>query len=117
MTLLIFDIVVAALLVIGGAFSLVAAVGLIRLPDVYSRMHSASKAGTLGSGAALIALAVHAWDLATVTRAMAGFAFLLLTAPVAAHLLARAAYLSGYRLWSGSVRDEMQPSDVKRAQE
>jgi multicomponent Na+:H+ antiporter subunit G len=95
------------LLVIGASFTLVASVGLLRLPDVYTRMHAASKAGTLGSGVMLIALAVFSGDLATATRALAGVAFFLLTAPVAAHLVARAAHAAGYRLWDGSVHDEM----------
>ncbi len=101
------DIVVALLIVVGALFSVIAAIGLNRLPDLYSRMHSASKAGTLGSGAILIALALHTDDAATMTRALAGFGFLLLTAPIAAHLLARAAYSAGYRMWSGSVLDDL----------
>lgn len=100
------------LLILGAAFTLVATIGLIRLPDIYSRMHSASKVGTVGSGAMLIALAVHSDDLATVMRALAGVAFFLLTAPVAAHLLAKASYSAGYRLWEGSVQDEMPPPDT-----
>lgn len=100
------------LLIIGAAFTLVATIGLIRLPDIYSRMHSASKVGTVGSGAMLIALAVHSDDLATVMRALAGVAFFLLTAPVAAHLLAKASYSAGYRLWEGSVQDDMTSADV-----
>jgi multicomponent Na+:H+ antiporter subunit G len=103
----ILTIIVALLIILGGAFSLIASIGLNRLPDPYSRMHSASKAGTLGSGAVLIALALHTDDLATMTRALAGFVFLLLTAPIAAHLLAKAAYEAGYRMWPGSVMDEM----------
>lgn len=95
------------LLIIGALFALVAALGLLRFPDVYSRMHAASKAGTLGSGVMLIALAIHSQDLATASRALAGVAFFLLTAPVSAHLLAKAAYAVGYRLWAGSVLDEM----------
>lgn len=103
----ILTVLVGLLMIFGGGFSLVAAIGLNRLPDLYSRMHSASKAGTLGSGAVLIALAIHTDDIATMTRALAGFVFLLLTAPIAAHLLAKAAYEAGYRMWSGSVRDDM----------
>lgn len=98
------------LIVIGAAFTLVASIGILRLPDVYSRMHSASKVGTLGSGTMLIALAVIAADVATTTRALAGVVFFLLTAPISAHLLAKAAYSVGYRLWDKSVLDEM-PKD------
>lgn len=98
------------LIIVGAMFTLVAAIGLLRLPDVYSRMHAASKAGTLGSGVMLIALAVFAGDVAVATRALAGVVFFLLTAPISAHLLAKAAYAVGYRLWEGSVLDEMPES-------
>lgn len=91
------EIVVGIAIIIGSLFSLVAAVGLIRLQDVYIRMHAASKAGTLGSGVLLIALAVYSWELDVVTRALAGVVFFLLTAPVSTHLLARASYIAGYR--------------------
>lgn len=82
-------LLVAAMMVIGSAFTLVAALGLIRLPDVYTRMHAASKAGTLGSGVVLIALGIEAGDTGTLTRALAGVAFFLLTAPISSHLLAK----------------------------
>ena len=95
------------LIIVGSFFALTAALGLVRLPDVYSRMHAASKAGTMGSGLMMIALALVADDLATVTRAVAGLVFFLLTAPIAAHLLAKAAYSVGYKLWDKSVLDEM----------
>lgn len=113
------DIVVGLMIVIGAAFSLAAAIGINRLPDVYSRMHAASKAGTLGSGVILLALALHADDAATVMRAVAGFVFLLLTAPIAAHLLAKASYEAGYRLWDKSVKDELisRIRDEKEARE
>ncbi|MEX3008069.1 monovalent cation/H(+) antiporter subunit G [Hoeflea sp. TYP-13] len=100
-------ILVAIMIVIGSAFTLVAALGLIRLPDVYTRMHAASKAGTLGSGVVLIALGIEAGDTGTLTRALAGVAFFLLTAPISAHLLAKASYAVGYRLSEQSVIDEM----------
>ncbi|MBL0936201.1 MAG: monovalent cation/H(+) antiporter subunit G [Rhizobiaceae bacterium] len=113
------DIVVGLMIVVGAAFSLAAAIGINRLPDVYSRMHAASKAGTLGSGVILLALALHADDAATVMRAVAGFVFLLLTAPIAAHLLAKASYEAGYRLWDKSVKDELilRIRDEKEARE
>jgi multicomponent Na+:H+ antiporter subunit G len=97
-----------AVLTIGGAlFSLIAAIGLNRLPDLYTRMHAASKAGTVGSGLLLLAVGLHAADVATFGRALAGIIFFVLTAPISAHLLARAAHKVGYKLWSASVRDDM----------
>ena len=101
------NILAGILLIIGSFFALTAAIGLLRLPDVYSRMHAASKAGTVGSGVLMIVLALTSDDASTVIRALAGVVFFLLTAPIAAHLLARAAYKVGYKLWPGSVADEM----------
>src|SRR5690554_2012287 len=101
------NVFVGSLMLVGAAFCLVASIGILRLPDLYSRMHAASKAGTLGSGVLLLALAIYAQEHATVSRALAAIAFLLLTAPISAHLLAKAAHAVGYRLWEGSVQDEM----------
>jgi multicomponent Na+:H+ antiporter subunit G len=106
--LLLRDVIAGVLLLVGAFFSLAAVIGLIRLPDLFSRMHAASKAGTMGSCVMLLALAVAAADPAIATRALAGVLFFMLTAPLSAHLLAKAAYSAGYRLWSGSVRDDMQ---------
>jgi multicomponent Na+:H+ antiporter subunit G len=103
----VFAILVAAIILVGAVFVLAAAIGLNRLPDVYSRMHAASKAGTVGSGLMLLAVGIHAGDVATLARALAGFFFFILTAPVSAHLLAMAARKAGYPLASLSVHDEM----------
>jgi multicomponent Na+:H+ antiporter subunit G len=97
--------VAAALVIVGALFALTAAIGLLRLPDLYTRMHAASKAGTLGSCVMLIALAVYADDVAVTARALGGVVFFLLTAPVSAHLLAKAAHVSGLKLWEMSVLD------------
>ena len=99
---------VTAILILGGAFfAVTAAIGINRLPDVYTRMHAASKAGTVGSGLLLIAVGLHSGDVATFARALAGFLFFILTAPVSAHLLAKAAHQVGYSLDSSSVRDDL----------
>ncbi len=85
------------MVVVGAVFALMAAIGILRFGDVYMRMHAASKAGTVGSGLALLAVALHGGELSVATRAIAGAVFLLLTAPVSAHLLAREFYKAGYR--------------------
>jgi multicomponent Na+:H+ antiporter subunit G len=100
-----------AFIIIGATFSLIAAVGILRLPDLYTRMHAASKAGTVGSGLLLLAIALVAFDVAVILRALAGVLFLLLTAPVAAHLLARAAYSAGYRPAEITTINEMEVSE------
>ena len=108
-------IVVAAMLVIGAAFTLIAALGLVRLPDVFTRMHAASKAATLGSCVLLIALGIQADDNGTLTRALAGVVFFMLTAPISAHLLAKASYSTGYRMSDESVVDEMPTAQGNKA--
>jgi multicomponent Na+:H+ antiporter subunit G len=101
--------IVTAILALGGAgFALVAAIGLNRFPDVYSRMHAASKAGTVGSGLLLLAVGVHSGELSVLARALAGFFFFVLTAPVSAHLLAVAALKAGYAMSDKTVTNEIE---------
>ena len=77
------------------------------MADIFTRILSASKAVTLGSGLLLIAIAIHDGESSTVLRAAAGVTFFLLTAPISAHLLAKAAYSVGYKLDKSSVRDDL----------
>lgn len=100
------DLVAALLLLSGAFFSLVAAIGVVRLPDLFTRMHAASKAGAFGVGLTMLGVAVWAADAGPVTRALATIGFLVLTAPVGAHLLGRAAYRDGVPLWEGTLVDE-----------
>jgi multicomponent Na+:H+ antiporter subunit G len=104
-------VAVSALMLTGALFSLAAAIGIVRLPDLYCRMHAASKAGTVGSGLLLLAAGLHAEDVAVLARAIAGFIFFVLTAPISAHLLARAAHMTGHRLSSASVQDDLAQAD------
>lgn len=102
-----FYLVESALILCGSIFIALAALGIVRLPDVYTRMHSASKAGSVGSGLILLALALNSDALPETLRALAAIFFFLLTAPISAHLLAKASYAVGYSMWPGSVLDEM----------
>jgi len=101
------EIITAGLLVSGSLFSLVAALGMLRLPDTIMRMHAATKAGTLGAGLILIAEAVFYHELGVTLKVLTAIVFLLLTAPVAAHLIGRAAYHSGIRLWKKTWIDQL----------
>ncbi|MFZ0611400.1 MAG: monovalent cation/H(+) antiporter subunit G [Desulfobacterales bacterium] len=101
------EIITAGLLVSGSLFSLVAALGMLRLPDTIMRMHAATKAGTLGAGLILIAEATFYHELGITLRVLTAIAFLLLTAPVAAHLIGRAAYHSGIKLWKNTWIDQL----------
>ncbi|WP_265500790.1 monovalent cation/H(+) antiporter subunit G [Paracoccus beibuensis] len=89
------ELIVSFLIVAGGVFCLSAGLGVLRLPDVLTRMHASTKAGTLGSGLILIAVAVVFAEGTVIARAVAAILFLLLTAPVAAHLIGRAAFRTG----------------------
>ncbi|AVF02522.1 MAG: monovalent cation/H(+) antiporter subunit G [Devosia indica] len=99
------------LLVLGAAFTLLATIGVVRLPDLYTRMHAASKAGAVGGGLILLAVAVLSQDAAVSVRAIIGVMFVLLTTPVSAHLLARASYLTGYRPCNDTVIDDIAQSN------
>jgi len=100
------EIITALLILAGGIFAFVASVGMLRLPDTIIRMHAATKAGALGSGLIFIALACYYLELCTTLRALAAVFFLLLSAPVAAHLIGRAAYCSRVNLWHKTWIDE-----------
>ena len=100
------DWIAAALLLAGGFFLLVAGLGILRLPDVLIRMHASTKAGTLGAGLVFSAVALHSRDTVTVAISALTVVFLLVTAPVAAHAIARAAYRMRVPLWKNTHLDE-----------
>jgi multicomponent Na+:H+ antiporter subunit G len=89
------DLTAAGLLTAGAAFLFLAALGLVRLPDLYNRMHAASKAASLGLGLLLLGVALHFGSVAVALKAAAVIVFLLLSNPVVACLLARAALRAG----------------------
>ena len=104
------EIAAGILLLLGGLFCAVAGLGVLRLPDVLVRMHASTKAGTLGVGLIVIGVAVHfateEGGSLVVAKALLIVLFLLLTAPVGAHLIGRSAYRSETPLWEGTVVDE-----------
>lgn len=106
--MIIIEIITALLLVSGAFFSFVAGMGIVRLPDILMRMHASTKAGTLGTGLILLGLAVNFAEMAVTSRSIAAIVFLLITAPVAAHMIGRAAYRSGIHLTDRTVVDEYQ---------
>jgi len=99
--------IASALLLTGCAFLLLAAIGLVRMPDLYIRMSSSSKAVTLGVSCLAVGLAVSMSDATVTTRAILLIVLFFLKAPVAAHMLGRAAYLTGVPLWKATTIDEM----------
>jgi multicomponent Na+:H+ antiporter subunit G len=100
------DWITGILAVIGATLVLLAAVGIVRMPDIFTRMQAATKASTLGLGCLLAAAAIALADSSAVVRSVAIGAFVMLTSPVSNHVIARAAYLTKVPLWSGTVTDE-----------
>ncbi len=87
------EILLSILIILGGFFTLVGSLGLFKLPDFYMRLHGPTKASTLGVGAVLVASAIH---FSTKTDGISLLEilvtlFLFITAPVSAHLMAKAA--------------------------
>ena len=101
------EAVSAALMILGAFFMLFGGLGILRFPDVYMRVSASTKASTLGAGLSLLALAVHFNELGVTMRALATIVFLIITGPVAAHLISRAAYLVRIRLWQETTVDEL----------
>lgn len=100
----------AILILIGAAFCLLAALGVLRFPDVYTRLHASSKAGPLGAGLILSGAGVASGDPVTLLRSLLGLVFLILVSPISAHLLARAALRSGVPPASITSINEFQDS-------
>lgn len=103
----------ALMMLLGTFYTLAAAIGIVRLPDLFTRMHASSKAGAVGAGLMLLAAALSGGEWPLATRAIAGFIFLIFTTPVAAHLLARAAVISG----QSPGREGMRRKKAKKAPE
>ena len=91
--------IAAVSVLLGGLFTVLAGIGIVRLPDVYIRMHAATKVGTLGSGLILIGVALHFGDPAVILRCVLIVLLLILTAPIGAHMIGRAALRTGVELW------------------
>ena len=101
------ELIADALMLGGASFMLLSAVGIVRMPDLFTRMQTASKASTLGISLILLAAGLLLEDYAVALRAILTISFFFVTAPVAAHMIARAAYFVGVPLWSGTITDEL----------
>jgi multicomponent Na+:H+ antiporter subunit G len=97
---------IGLLVVWGALFIALGSFGILRMPDLYSRLHAASKAATLGVAIVALALVIH-FDAASVGFRAAAFGLtLFVTAPISAHLIARAGFLTGIELAPESIIDE-----------
>ncbi|MCO6390154.1 potassium:proton antiporter [Aliihoeflea aestuarii] len=101
-------IIAILLKLVGVGFLFVAALGILRLTDPFQRMHASTKAGTLGAGLVVAGATVAIGTTMAIVIGFLTVVFLLLTVPVAGHLLGRAAYVSGASLNVASGRDALE---------
>lgn len=103
------EITAAVLLVMGTLLMVVAGIGIMRMPDLYMRMSAATKASTVGAAALLLAAALSFAGLSVKTQVVATIVFLLATAPVGAHVIARAAYRKrSVSLFERTTQDDLE---------
>lgn len=95
------------LILIGVALMFLAGVGITRMPDLFLRMSATTKVATLGLGSIMLAVVIYFDDLVATSHAVATILFVFLSAPVAAHIIGRAAYFTGVPLWEGTVVDQL----------
>lgn len=95
------------IMLVGAIFIFLAALGVLRFPDLFTRMHANTKSATLGIGLIMLGLALYFGNITVTTRALVVIVFLFITAPIGAHLLARAAYFSNVPLWEGTLGDDL----------
>ncbi|WP_102346730.1 monovalent cation/H(+) antiporter subunit G [Bacillus sp. Marseille-P3661] len=115
MTETIVEFLIGALVLLGAFFCLVAALGLMRMPDLFTRTHAASKASTLGVMLTLLGVLAFFWyeDGYINARLVLGIIFVFITTPVAGHIISRAAYNMNVPLWEKTVQDDLKNSYSK----
>jgi len=104
------EFLAGVLLVVGALFSLLAVIGIIRMPDLYTRMQAATKAGTLGVACLILGVAAHFGEASIAFEALLIVLFIFLTTPIASHLIARAAYFVRTPIWDATWRDDLHGS-------
>lgn len=111
---MILEVVGGALLVIGAMLALIAGLGLQRFPDVFARMHAATKPATLGLALVLGGAALLVPDMGNKVKLLLVIALQFVTAPVGSHLVGRAAYRAGTELADDTAIDELAGVDTDR---
>ncbi len=106
---------IAALFVLGGAvFFAASAVGMMRLPDFYSRIHASGNSETLGSMLAFIGLIIYEGATLTSLKMVLVFLIVFLANPIGSHILGKAAYKSGHKVWTlkDLKKEDNQDADI-----
>ncbi len=100
------EIIGVTVVAIGVLFDIFGCIGLLRLPDVYNRLQSGTKCVTVGTCFILAGSLILLESVPGTAKGVICIAFILVTSPTAAHVLAKAAHRSGIKLWDGSVVDQ-----------
>ncbi|MEK5037461.1 monovalent cation/H(+) antiporter subunit G [Sporosarcina sp. FSL K6-3457] len=103
------NILIVSTIVVGIIFTIVTVIGILRLPDVYTRAHAASKSATLGVLSILVGVFLHFWLIKGVfsIQLILAIVFLFITSPIGGHLMSRAAYISGVKPTELTVGDDL----------
>ncbi|MGB2691009.1 MAG: monovalent cation/H(+) antiporter subunit G [Thermodesulfobacteriota bacterium] len=101
------EIIVSLFLIMGSLFMLLGTIGILRMPDLFMRMSTTTKAATLGTALILSAAAISFSEIAVTSKSIATIVFVLLTAPISAHMIGRASYINRIPLWKNSVVDDL----------
>ena len=101
------EIIISLLLLAAAVVIVLAAIGALRMPDLPTRMHATTKSGVLAIILIMVAVGIYFWRVDIIARVLAIIFFTLVPAPIAAHAIGRAGYLSGITLWSETVRDDL----------
>lgn len=101
------EILVSLFLITGSLFMFLGSIGILRMPDLFMRMSTTTKAATLGIALMLCGAAIYFGNVVITSKAIATIFFVLLTAPIAAHMIGRAAYFNNVPLWKNSLIDEL----------
>lgn len=114
MTQTLLGILASGIILAGALLCLIGAIGLVRLPDCYSRIHSASKAGSLGAALVLVGVAAaSSGEMAL--EAVFAVLVLLATAPLAAHAVSRSAHRAGHKPRTGPLGDALADDQAGRS--
>ncbi|MGP4071440.1 monovalent cation/H(+) antiporter subunit G [Piscibacillus sp. B03] len=104
------EIIISLFLLFGTFFVISGSIGVIRFPDIYTRLHAVTKAATLGVACVLLGAFFFLYFESGIIsgKLILGIIFILITAPVSGHMISRAAHSTGVKLWEHSVRDDLE---------
>ena len=108
------EILTILLILTGSLFALIASIGMLKMPDFFTRIHAATKSGTLSISCILLATAIHFNQSSVSMLCLLIVVFVFITAPVGAHLISRAAYFIGESLWDKSIIDELKTVEIEK---